>query len=171
MRIRWLLLGTAFTMVVLAVAAVACGDDDEDGGDEATATQPAADEATATPGDEGATVDVSLLEYTVAPDPDSVAAGSITFNASNIGGEEHEFVVIRTDLAADALPTVEDGSVDEGGAGISVVGEIEGLEPTTDGTLTLNLDAGAYVLICNIVDAEGHNHYAEGMTAAFTVTE
>ncbi|MBI4570797.1 MAG: hypothetical protein HY723_02520 [Chloroflexi bacterium] len=147
-----MLLGTAFAMVVLSVAAVACNDDDEANGGE------------------GAPVDVSLLEYTVAPDPASVAAGPVTFNANNIGGVDHQLVIIRSDLAPDALPTAEDGSADEAGEGIEVLGKIENLAAGDTGAVTLDLDAGAYVLICNIVDAGGA-HYNLGMTAAFTVTE
>lgn len=162
MRIRWLLLGTAFAMVVLAVAAVACSNDDEDGGGEATATQPAG---------EATTVEVKLTEYIVSPKPEAVPAGSVTFNASNIGGEEHQLYVIRTDLAPDALPAADDGSVDEAGEGIEVLDEIEELAAQTEASLTIDLSAGNYVLICNIVTAEGTSHYQEGMYTSFEVTE
>jgi hypothetical protein len=43
-----------------------------------------------------------------------------------VGPEDtHEFVVFKTDLAADALPTASDGSVDEEGEGVELVDEIE----------------------------------------------
>jgi hypothetical protein len=37
----------------------------------------------------------------------------------------HQFVVIRTDLAPDALPTDENGVVEEEGEGTEVIDEIE----------------------------------------------
>jgi uncharacterized cupredoxin-like copper-binding protein len=88
-------------------------------------------------------------------------AGSVTFNISNEGPSIHEFVIIKTDQAPDALP-VKDGEVDEDQ--LQVVDEQEDIAPSTTGVLTTNLDAGAYVIICNIP-----GHYQQGMHAAFTV--
>jgi hypothetical protein len=79
-----------------------------------------------------------------------------------------EFAVIRTDLAPDALPTGQDGSVEEEGEGMEVVGEIEDIPVGETQDLTVSLDAGNYVLICNIVES-GEVHYASGMRTAFTV--
>jgi hypothetical protein len=48
--------------------------------------------------------------------------------------------------------------------------EIEDIEAGADGEVTANLEAGAYVLLCNIVEEDdGESHYAEGMHTAFTV--
>ena len=52
---------------------------------------------------QGATVNVQLGEWFVYADNASVTAGPITFDVSNIGGEAHEFIIIQTDLAPDAL--------------------------------------------------------------------
>jgi hypothetical protein len=82
-------------------------------------------------------------------------------------------VVIHTDLAPDALPTADDGSVDEAGEGIEVIGEIEEFAPGESQTGTFDLAAGSYVLICNVVEEEEGEveaHYHLGMHAAFTVT-
>jgi len=174
MRKRLLLvLAVAASVLALAMFSAGCGDDDdEDGGNggEPTATVSEGE----TPA-EGTTVDVNLTEFIVSPDPESAPAGSITFNAMNIGGEDHELVIIRTDLAPDALPTADDGSVDEAGEGIEVLDEIEEFAAGGEESLTLDLEAGNYVLICNIVETEAtgevSSHYASGMTAAFEVTE
>lgn len=84
--------------------------------------------------------------------------------------DTHEFVVIKTDLAAGALPVDADGVVDEAGGGITVIGEIEDVEVGTSRAVTLNLTAGKYVLLCNIwSEDEQEAHYAEGMRTAFTV--
>lgn len=122
-------------------------------------------------GDDGETVDVTLEEFAVGVDAASAAAGEVTFDVTNEGPEDvHEFVVIRTDLGPTELPTDENGAVDEEGEGIEVVDEIEDMEVDDNESLTVDLDAGSYVLICNIWDEEEEEaHYAEGMRAAFTV--
>lgn len=153
----------ALAMVAaLALLAPACGDDET-----TSTTEPATGGAT--------TVDVTLEEFAVGTSVSSAAAGDVTFNATNDGpDDEHEFVVIKTDLAIDALPTVDDGSVDEEGEGMEVIGEIEGIAVDASDNTTLTLDAGSYVLICNIVQEEPdgtiESHYAEGMRTPFTVT-
>jgi uncharacterized cupredoxin-like copper-binding protein len=121
----------------------------------------------------GEDVSVTLQEFAVGADPSSVSAGSVTFNIENIGPDDtHEFVVIRTDLDPTALPTEENGSVSETGAGMEVVDEVEDIPVGDTPTLTIDdLTAGSYVLICNIFDeAENESHYQEGMRTGFTVS-
>jgi len=183
MREHLFLLGTGLLVAAISLGAIACGDDDDDGGD--GGDQPTATESAAETPEEGV-INVNLTEYIVAPSPESAPAGTVTFTAKNIGGEDHELVVIKTDLAEDELPTSEDGGVDEAGEGIDVIGEIEEFPAGEEQTASFELEAGAYVLICNIVetavvhegdatpsepDGEPFSHYAEGMHAAFTVTE
>ena len=95
----------------------------------------------------------------------------MTFNVTNEGPDDiHEFVVFQTDLAPDALPTNDDGSVDEEGEGVELQGEIEDIAVGDTQNLTVDLPAGNYVFICNIYDAaEQEAHYQEGMRVAFTV--
>jgi uncharacterized cupredoxin-like copper-binding protein len=116
-------------------------------------------------------VDVTLQEFAVIPSEATVGAGEVTFDVTNEGPDDvHEFVVIRTDLSPEALPTVEDGSVDEAGEGLEVIDEIEDIPVGDSSSLTVDLEAGNYVLICNIYDAtEDEAHYQEGMRVAFTV--
>jgi uncharacterized cupredoxin-like copper-binding protein len=115
------------------------------------------------------TVDVKLTEWIVAPEPKAVAAGAITFNAENIGGNQHELFIIKTDLAPEALPVKDDGSFDEAGADAQVVARIAQLQRKGVGSVTAELEPGAYVLICNVVDQSG-SHYKAGMRVAFQVT-
>ncbi len=78
--------------------------------------------------------------------------------------------MIRTDLAPDALPTNENGSVNEEGEGVEAIDEIPEFPPGETQSLTLDLEAGNYVLICNIyTESEQESHYQEGMRVAFTV--
>jgi uncharacterized cupredoxin-like copper-binding protein len=114
--------------------------------------------------DEG-TVAVTLVDFSVTPDPDSAPAGETTFDVTNDAEQVHEFVVFQTDLAADQLPTDESGDVDEAGEGVELVDEIEDIEGGSTQSLTVNLDAGSYVLICNIP-----GHYRQGMHASFTAS-
>jgi uncharacterized cupredoxin-like copper-binding protein len=155
------------TGVILAgLLSVACGDDDE-AGNESTATP----RGTTTGAGEGTEINVTLQEFSVIPDPDSADAGEVTFNVENVGPDDvHEFVIFKTDLEPDALPTVADGSVDETGAGLELIDEIEDIPVGETQTVTVDLEAGNYVLICNIFDeAENEAHYQEGMRTAFTV--
>jgi uncharacterized cupredoxin-like copper-binding protein len=120
------------------------------------------------------TVAATLQEFAVSADPASVAAGSVTFDVSNDGPDDvHEFVVIATDLGPTELPVDEDGAVDEGGEGIEVVDEIEEIPVGESRSLTVDLEAGNYVLICNILQEEPNGtleaHYSEGMRTGFTV--
>ena len=49
------------------------------------------------------TVNVKLGEWFVFSNSVSVAAGSVTFDVTNEGGKDHNFVVIKSDLAPSAL--------------------------------------------------------------------
>ncbi|MDA1061894.1 MAG: hypothetical protein O2895_03155 [Chloroflexi bacterium] len=172
-RTRWpILVGLLlFGGVLLA----SCGDDDDDDAaatatateaatETATATDTATEAATATAtkaAAEGAAVSVSLSEWAVAVDPASIEAGEVTFTVANAGAVAHEFVIIRSDLAADALP-VEGGLVPE--ADVDFVAEIEEFPASTTERLTVGLSAGDYILLCNVPA-----HYGLGMTVGFTV--
>jgi uncharacterized cupredoxin-like copper-binding protein/mono/diheme cytochrome c family protein len=120
----------------------------------------------ATPIPGGADVSVSLEEYTVSADPASIAAGAVNFNVSNDGTIVHNFRVIQTDLAPEALPIAADGlTVDEGA--VTVAGGFTNTLAAEGEQLTpiQQLAPGSYVLICNI-----SGHYEQGMRTAFTVT-
>jgi len=129
--------------------------------------------ASAGGGDGGTTVDVTLQEWAVVVSEDSVPAGDVTFAITNEGPEDvHEFVIFRTDLDAAELPTDENGVVDESGEGIEVVDEVEDVAVGASEELTVTLDAGNYVLVCNIYsEDEQEAHYQQGMRTPFTVTE
>ena len=116
-------------------------------------------------------VEVTVREFEVLPASASTQAGEVTFEVTNDGPEdEHEFVVIKTDLAPGNLPTDAKGAVDEEGEGIEVIDELEEIPVGETEELTVNLEAGSYVLICNIFeDSENESHYQEGMRTAFDV--
>ena len=72
-------------------------------------------------------------------------------------------VVFQTDLAADDLPVDESGDVAESDE-FAPVDEIEDIAVDATPELVVDLDAGRYVLICNVPA-----HYRQGMSTPFTV--
>jgi hypothetical protein len=119
------------------------------------------------------TVNVTLREFNVSLDRASAPRGTVIFHVTNAGEDTHEFLVIRTDRAPDALPTEADGSYQENGAGTQLLQEIEEIPPGSSRDLTIDLTQGAHVLICNMVMTEADGtvevHYALGMRTAFRV--
>ncbi|MDP9184713.1 MAG: hypothetical protein M3O29_03475 [Actinomycetota bacterium] len=117
-------------------------------------------------------MDVTVHEFEVVPESTSESSGDITFTVTNTGPDDvHEFVVVKTDLAPDALPTDSNGAVDETGVGIEPVDEIEDIAVGATESVTVNLEAGNYVLMCNIYDkAEKEAHYQMGMRTGFSVS-
>lgn len=114
----------------------------------------------------GGGVGATLQDFSITLDADSAPAGEVTFTIQNDGPSVHEFVVFRTDLAPDALPTVEEDGipvVDEAGEGVELVDEVEDIAVGDSPELTVNLDAGSYVIVCNIPA-----HYQQGMSTGFT---
>jgi uncharacterized cupredoxin-like copper-binding protein len=165
------------TLLVLATTliaslAIACGD----GGTEVEPEPDPEPESEAPAGvvltpPPGATeVNVTLSEFILAPDVESVPAGEVYFLATNAGGEAHEMVVVKSDLAPDALPN-DDGRVPEDE--VDMIGEIEPFAPGSDASVAFDLEPGKYVLLCNIVEEEAsgktESHYLEGMYTGFTV--
>jgi uncharacterized cupredoxin-like copper-binding protein len=145
-RERTLLAGALVTALVLALSFSACGG-------------------------EGATeVKVGLKEWSVTTNVAEVKPGKVRFVVTNDGTEPHEMVVIRSDLGPAALPVVE-GKVDEDN--VDVVDEIESFAARTTEQKTVDLRAGRYVLICNIVERVPgepiESHYEKGMRTEFLV--
>ena len=179
MRRTWPAIGMVLAVALLATAAIACGG--KKSSTSATATPggndtPAATETSpAPPGNAQSEVSVTLVEYQVKTNVESVPSGTVTFEARNIGGAEHALHVIKTDLAPDALPVNADGSVDEEAAGVTMAGHVTGIQPQQEKSLTVELEPGAYVLVCNVVQqtagGESISHYKQGMHVAFTITE
>lgn len=118
-------------------------------------------------------VAVTLQEFMVTPNRSDVPAGHIAFHVSNLGEDMHEFLVIRTDLPPDGLPTNTDGSYMEDGPGTDLLDEIDLVPSGESRDLQIDLTPGKYVLICNMVHMEENGevevHYQLGMRTAFTV--
>jgi uncharacterized cupredoxin-like copper-binding protein len=113
---------------------------------------------------DNADVNATESDYQIELDTNSAAAGELTFGIQNDADQTHEFVIFKTDLAPDALPTNEDGDVDEEGEGVEAIDEVEDIEGGSSADLTVDLEPGSYVFICNLP-----GHYRQGMYVGFTV--
>jgi uncharacterized cupredoxin-like copper-binding protein len=139
-------------VVAAALVAAGCG---------GTAASPSA--AASAPASAAAgSIAVELSEWKVVPTPATATAGSVTFAVTNAGSQTHEFVVVQTDMKADALP-VTGGKIDE--SALTPVDEIEDIAAGATPSLTVDLAAGHYVLLCNI-----ETHYEQGMHADLDVS-
>ena len=155
--------------IVGSLAVMACnGDGNDDGSGSGNGNSGSSNSVAISMNDQGDT-------YTMVASPESVVAGSITFDISNVGLIAHEFKVVKLNedgMGADLadLPT-EAGLVSEMGATVDGVGEVLGslleIDLPADGAddLTLDLEPGEYMLICNVA-----THYQLGMWTTFEVT-
>ena len=103
---------------------------------------------------------------TMTVDQTSVKAGEVTFDVVNQSTDTvHEMLVVRSEGAGKELPyDAKDEKVIE--EDTQDLGEVADLDPGKGGTLTVTLEPGDYVLLCN-----EPGHYKHGMTANFAVTQ
>ena len=110
------------------------------------------------------TVKGTLTDTSIRLSSSSVSSGKVTFAITNNGTLEHEFVVLKTDLAPDAVHMQSDAEkVDEDMSGENV-GEVEGIASGETKELSLSLQPGKYLLICNLP-----GHFQAGMYVSFEV--
>jgi uncharacterized cupredoxin-like copper-binding protein len=109
----------------------------------------------------GSQVVAELADSKITVNVPSVKAGTVKIGVRNLGTMEHSFLVLKTDLPPDKLPVdgasakaKEDGKV----------GEIPSIPAGKSAALTLDLQPGKYVFICNLA-----GHYQLGMHTGFTV--
>jgi uncharacterized cupredoxin-like copper-binding protein len=96
----------------------------------------------------------------------SAPAGIVTFKVTNSSKDTiHEMIVVYLPDATKALPYLDaENRVDEDKSGDK--GEVSELDPGKSGALTVALQPGSYLLICNVP-----GHYGAGMWAEFEVTK
>jgi uncharacterized cupredoxin-like copper-binding protein len=128
------------SVVALAVVLGACGE-----------STPAFDP-------KGVQLIVELKDYSVTPNVPTVKAGTLKIGVRNLASQLHEFVVLKTDLAPDKLP-YDPGQAKAIETGL--VGKIESIQPQRSAALTVTLEPGSYVIICN-----NPGHYQLGMRAS-----
>jgi uncharacterized cupredoxin-like copper-binding protein len=106
-------------------------------------------------------------DFAITPATTTAKAGLVDFTVANTGPSPHEFLIFLSDLAADKVPLVSDGRVNEAADGITKVLD-SGTNIDVNGSKTFHaaLTAGHYVLVCNLPGG----HYTGGMHTAFTVS-
>ena len=104
---------------------------------------------------------VDLKEYAITLSVPTVKAGTVKFGIRNNGTMVHDFDVYKTDLALDKLP------VDGGTAKVKMDGLVKqmiNISANRSTTISADLAAGRYVIICNVA-----GHYQLGMRAELQV--
>jgi uncharacterized cupredoxin-like copper-binding protein len=102
--------------------------------------------------------------------PNSVGAGTVTFEATNIGALNHELLILPAPSDGVGTRAVgSDGKIDEsaslGEASTSCGnGPGQGISPGTTSWVTIHLTPGNYELLCDVPW-----HYANGMFTSFRV--
>jgi uncharacterized cupredoxin-like copper-binding protein len=124
-------IGSAALALVATLAIAAC-----------TVSTTPDDGETPAPGD--TSVDVQLSEFAVEM-PDSIAAGTVSFQITNVGEMEHSFAIEGGDVS-DEL--------------------VEPIAPGESFTYTMQLPPGTYTVWCPIGD-----HREQGMETTIEVTE
>ena len=112
-------------------------------------------------------------EWEIKLSSTNLKAGAITFNVTNNGDKEHEFIIRKTDLKSDSLVKNAAGEVIEDDPSLTPVGNPSELgkiaSGSSDRTITVTLQPGHYVIFCNLHVAD-LLHYQKGMHVDFTVT-
>ena len=144
---------TVSLLVTAALALAACGG----GAAEKAPAAPAAAGGAAAAGG----VKVTMKEFSVVLAPATTKAGAVKVAATNGGALPHELIFVKSDLATDKLAQ-KDGVVDM--SKLKSSGTIAQFDAGKSATGTVTLDAGKYIVFCNIA-----GHYTGGMHAALTV--
>ena len=123
---------------------------------------------------------VTLSEWKVTPERQTVKAGPLTIETENTGRVEHELLIVRTDRAPGDLPLGLQGPALTGAGQKLVLGRAHGhasagafgglgrtkhIQPGRIRRDSVTLAPGRYVLLCNLPQ-----HYESGQRVALTVT-
>ncbi|MPZ48427.1 MAG: hypothetical protein GEU75_03790 [Dehalococcoidia bacterium] len=122
--------------------------------------------------DGGGDLRVEVREWSVVPARDEGSSGPFTIELVNQGTRPHQLVIVKSDLPPGLLPTAG-ARVDE--TLVIVAGRIEPIAAGARETRTMELTAGKYVLICNVVEQPAggpvQGHYQNGMAATFLIDQ
>ena len=111
-----------------------------------------------------ADVTATLRDDAITLSDTSLAAGELTFEATNDGTLTHELEIFGVPEGVDADDLPIEGNVAAADEMLNLIDEVEDVAPGTSATLSVNLDPGPYAAICNL---PGHSE--AGMHTTFTV--
>ncbi len=110
----------------------------------------------------GTQIATTLEDGAIVFDRAEVPAGTVTFVIENRGTMVHEVEVFAGATPGLQLPVVA-GVADT--TGLTLIDEVEDIVVGTTTSLTVDLEPGTYLVICNLP-----GHYALGMTIELVVT-
>jgi len=109
-------------------------------------------------------VPVTLRDFSVQTSA-TLPSGSNKLAVHNSGATLHELEVFKVPAGVDpANIPVANSVADTNSVGMTVVDEVENIAPGTGSSLSVNLQPGTYVFMCNLP-----THYGLGMHATVTV--
>lgn len=107
-----------------------------------------------------------VKEWEITLSDVSTATGEVTFSLTNAGNIPHEFIVVRSEISGEELRSQIDPATSRlNEDGLDAVGEQSEFSPGETKMLTLSLEPGNYVALCNVA-----GHFGSGMHADFEIT-
>jgi uncharacterized cupredoxin-like copper-binding protein len=111
-------------------------------------------------------IEVHESSFRIQLSETTIRSGKIGFDVHNNASVPHEFVVFKTDVAADELPLGKDGDVVEDSPELKDVADSgSSISPGHSRALFATLTPGHYAVVCNLP-----THYHQGMHIDLTVT-
>ena len=104
-------------------------------------------------------VQVTLRDFAVDMPVTNVAKGSTRLAINNAGPSVHELEVFTLPAGVDpASVPITNSVADTDSVGMTVIDEVEDIAPSTTASLTVDLQPGRYLFVCNLP-----GHYQSGM--------
>jgi hypothetical protein len=103
--------------------------------------------------------------------PAEAQSGWVTVNFSNVGQEAHhaQFAKLNDSVTPQQIQDALKKSEQEALALVTLVGGPSVIDPNGNGSVTMNLTPGQYMLLCFLPSADGVPHLAKGMVSMLTV--
>jgi uncharacterized cupredoxin-like copper-binding protein len=107
-------------------------------------------------------VSVTLRDFEISLPGTTVPTGNVTFDVVNQGPSTHELEVFFVPAGVDPNTIQVSAGVADTSA-LTAVDEVEDVAPSTTAKLSVALNPGTYLLICNLP-----GHFEQGMHVAVT---
>lgn len=160
-------------LVATVVGLSACGDDGGGEADTGVGTdQNDSEEAVCAPvgedlqEDATETLAVRLDDYAFEPPTLEAEAGVVTFDAENVGSENHELAFLP---GGGEVPMTDEGEPDEDALADAGAFELEAFGPGRTCEATYDLESGTFTLFCIVASPDGQTHYDKGMEGELVV--